>query len=197
MCTQNSSLKLICFTCFFIMFVDSIVLYQTIMQFFEIQRKSDPYVFQECYQPQVLMRIIFTCYAINAAGLCFVLTLALAFLQDHQIEQVAVKLFTYTYIVFGPVLLICCIYGILFIKGLMFECEPGRITGTVNFMDIFILMGCTVFSTMISMFFSMHKAVEMANQQLRDENSVFYRVFLKYLNFKRDRIRMENRRLLQ
>jgi len=137
------------------------------------------------------MRIIFTCYAINAAGLCFLLTLALAFLQDHQVESFAIKLFTYTYIVFGPVLLICSIYGIIFIKGLLFECEPQRITGTVNFMDIFILMGCTVFSSMISLFFSMHKAVEHANIALRDETSVFYRVFVKYLNYKRRVIRDE------
>ena len=156
MCTQNHSLKLICFTCLFIMVVDTIVLYQTVMQWFEIEKKADPVVFQECYKPQVIMRIIFTIYAINAAGLCFALTLALSFLTDQQIEQVAMRLFTYTYIIFGPVMMICCVYGIIFIKGLMFECEPNRITGTVNFMDVFILMGCCVFSTMITLFFSMH-----------------------------------------
>jgi hypothetical protein len=132
------------------------------------------------------MRIVFTCYAINAAALCFLLTLALAFLQEHQIEQVAMKLFTYTYLVFGPVLLICCIYGIIYIKGLMFECNPHKITYTVNFMDIFILFGCTMFSSTISLFFSMHKAVECANQSMRDENSVFYRMFYKYLRYRRE-----------
>lgn len=128
-----------------------------------------------------MMRIVFTCYAINAAALCFLLTLALAVLPDHHVETVAMKLFTYTYMVFGPVLLICCIWGVLYLKGLMFECQPTKITNTVNFMDVFILFGCTVFSSTISLFYSMHKAVEMANHQMRDENSVFYRLFSKYL----------------
>jgi len=44
---------------------------------------------------------------------------------------------------------------------------------------------------MISLFFSMHKAVEYANIALRDETSVFYRIFVKYLNYKRRVIREE------
>jgi hypothetical protein len=132
-----------------------------------------------------MMRIIFTCYAINAATLCFLLTLALAFFSDYFIERIAAKLFTYTYILFGPVLLICCLYGWIDITGLIYECEPMRITHTVNFMDVFILIGCTCFAFSISFLFSMHKIVEHANEALRDENSVFYRIFVFYLKHKR------------
>ena len=139
-----------------------------------------------------MMRIVFTSYAINAAALCFVLTSALAFLPDNLIENIAMKLFTYTYVVFGPVLMICCTYGLLWIKSLLYECEPSKISSTLNFMDVFILLGCTGFSSMITLFFSMHKAVEIANESLRDETSVFYRVFLKYLNYKRTQIRLRS-----
>jgi len=71
-----------------------------------------------------MMRIIFTCYAINAATLCFLLTFSLAFFSEMFIERIALSLFTYTYILFGPVLFICCTYGWIFIKGLLFECSP-------------------------------------------------------------------------
>lgn len=121
-----------------------------------------------------MMRVIFTCYAINAAALCFVLTLALSFFSDYFIERCAAKLFTYTYIIFGPVLLICCIYGWVYIKGLLFECQRDRITNSVNFMDVFILLGCTLFAGCITFLFSMHKSVEIANESLREEHSVFY-----------------------
>lgn len=120
MCSQNLPLKLICLTCFFIMVVDGIVLYQTIMQLDIIQQKVYYEVFSECYKPQIMMRIIFTCYAINAAALCFILTLALCYLSEDRIEWLAMKLFTYTYIIFGPVMMICCLYGFIFIKGLLF-----------------------------------------------------------------------------
>jgi hypothetical protein len=138
-----------------------------------------------------MMRIIFTCYAINAAALCFILTFALAFFSDYLIERCAAKLFTYTYILFGPVLLICCLYGWIDITGLIYECEPMRITHTINFMDVFILIGCTVFAFCISFLFSMHKIVEHANEALRDENSVFYRVFLFYLKHKRSQMQRQ------
>jgi hypothetical protein len=75
-----------------------------------------------------MMRVIFTCYAINAAALCFVLTMALAYLEDDMIEWIAGKLFTYTYIAFGPVLALCCIFGMIYIKGLLFQCTPTHIS---------------------------------------------------------------------
>ena len=113
-----------------------------------------------------MMRIIFTCYAINAALLCFLLTFSLAFFSDEMIETFAFKLFTYTYIVYGPVLLIFCIYGIIFFKAILYECDPNGITNSINFMDIFILSGCGIFSFVICIFFSMHKSVEFANKAL-------------------------------
>ena len=132
-----------------------------------------------------MMRIIFTCYAINAATLCFILTLALSFFSEHNIERIAAKLFTYTYIIFGPVLLICCIYGWAFVKGLLFECQRDTISNSVNFMDIFILIGCTIFAFAITFLFAMYKSVEIANEQLREENSVFYQLFISLLKRKR------------
>ena len=77
-----------------------------------------------------------------------------------MIERIAVALFTYTYISFGPLLLIFSIYGLVFIKGLMFQCELGRITHILNLMDVFIISSCLVFSALVTLFYSLHKAVE-------------------------------------
>lgn len=145
-----------------------------------------PHVYEECYKPQIMMRIIFTCYAINAAALCFFLTLALSCLSsDDLIEKVAMSLFTYTYVAFGPVLLICCFFGLAFMQGLSFQCELSHITTNLNLMDIFIVIGCTLFSALVTLFFSLHKVIDIAQSSLRDENSVFYRVFLGYLKYRR------------
>jgi hypothetical protein len=38
----------------------------------------------------------------------------------------------------------------------------------------------------------MHKSVEIANESLRDENSIFYRCFLAYLKYKRNLINRQN-----
>lgn len=132
------------------------------------------------------MRIVFTIYAVSAAALCFLLTTCLTFLtDDHLVENIAVKLFNLTYLLFGPLLLIYCLYGLLYIKGLMFECYPFMVSSNINFMDLFVLFACFMFSSMVTMFFSMHKAVEMAQTALTDETSVFYRCFMNYLKYKR------------
>ena len=58
-------------------------------------------------------------------------------------------------------------------------------------MDGFVLVGCTVFSGVITLMFSMHKAVEMAQEALRDETSVFYRLFVSYLGYRRRKLRQQ------
>ena len=82
MCTQQASLRLIALTCFFIMVVDSMVLYQTYEQWNDIKHKALPSVYDFCFKPQMTMRIVFTAYAINAAALCFVLTCSLTLLSE-------------------------------------------------------------------------------------------------------------------
>lgn len=52
-------------------------------------------------------------------------------------------------------------------------------------MDVFILVGCTVFSSIITLFYAMHHTVEKAQDALRDEKSVMYRIFLDYLGYRR------------
>ena len=51
MCTQNNSLKMIALTCFFIMLVDMMVLYQTILQWGELEWEATEAVFNSCYKP--------------------------------------------------------------------------------------------------------------------------------------------------
>jgi len=89
MCSQTASLKVIALTCLCIMCVDAAVLYQTILQWVRIKESTIPEVYETCFEPQLIMRVIFTGYAINAATLCFLLTLSLAFFSDQMVEQFA------------------------------------------------------------------------------------------------------------
>ena len=109
------------------------------------------------------MRMIFTGYAINAAALCFILTLALNFsTSDEFLERLASKLFIYTYITFGPLLLIFCTYGVFEIKGLVYTCELHQISSKINLLDAFIVVGCTIFSGVITLFLTLHTAIDNA-----------------------------------
>lgn len=144
------------------------------------------------------MRIIFTAYAINAAGLCFALTLGLSlFNEGESIEKLAMRLFHYTYIAFGPVLfLLCCAFGLPNIAGLVYRCELTRINREqVNTMDIMIVFGCTIFSGVITLMYSLGRVIDDFKQGLRDEKSVFYRVYRGLLIAKMDSLRRREDRL--
>ena len=103
------------------------------------------------------MRLIFTAYAINAALICFLLTVVLAWggNDEEAIERSMCKLFSYTYVIFGPGLMIVSGVGLYNIKSLAFECNLTYIDRSqVNTMDIFIVVGAALFSTLITLFYS-------------------------------------------
>ena len=195
--TENCSLKLISLTCLVIMTVDSFVLHQTVQQYWGYQAVAYPGVFDACFKPQLLMRITFTCYAINAALICFLLTLALAFSRDdHLLESTLGRLFSYTYICFGPVLLLISGFGLYNIKGLAFECQMTYVDREqLNMMDVLIVVGSTVFACLITLFYSVQQAIEAAENALRNEKSVIYRIFLHLLKYQRRSVL--NQRLVQ
>lgn len=69
------------------------------------------------------MRIVFECYSIYSAVLCVVLTGALAInISDDKIEWLAQKIVNVSFMLYGPVLITICIYGIQDIKGLSRVC---------------------------------------------------------------------------
>jgi len=70
------------------------------------------------------MRIIFTAYAINSASVCFLLTMALMVCDEYSewFDKIVNFIADYMYIVFGPVLLVFCLFGIGSIRELAHEC---------------------------------------------------------------------------
>jgi hypothetical protein len=154
MCSQDGSLKLIAFTSFLIMMVDVIVLFQTLSQWGDIEKHAQPDVFHSCYNPQILMRVIFTLYSINSAFICTLLTTIVASLSEDRFERLVPMLLRYTYATFGPLLLITCFIGYLNFNALLYECELNMVTSNVNYMDIFLIILCTLFSLMITTLYS-------------------------------------------
>ena len=69
------------------------------------------------------MRIVFECYAIFSALVCTLLTSVLAFgLPDDKIEWVARKVINVSFLLYGPVLVVLCSYGVLDIRSLSKVC---------------------------------------------------------------------------
>ena len=64
----------------------------------------------------------------------------------------------------------------------------NRISSKLNLLDAFIVLGCTIFSAIITLFLTLHSALDNAQLSLRDEKSIFYRLYMKLLKFKRIRM---------
>ena len=71
------------------------------------------------------MRMVFTGYAINSASVCFLLTVALMVCDEYSdaFENVVNWIVDYMYIVFGPVLLCFCMFGLLSFPAISHGCS--------------------------------------------------------------------------
>ena len=109
--TSDFSLKLIAASCLLIVVTDSLVLQEIIEKARSLMQISEPQMFVTCFEPQVEMRIIFTLFAINAAGICFFITTALMIFDEYSqtFEDFLDWIFEYLYFIFGPVMLTLCI----------------------------------------------------------------------------------------
>ena len=115
MCSSDFSLKLIAAACLLIMITDSFVMQQIVEKQNMIHLTSEPEIYQECYKPQIRMRIIFTGYAILSAAVCFVLTRALMVCEEFSdwFDKIVHYIAEFMYLAFGPILFTFCLFGIL------------------------------------------------------------------------------------
>ena len=110
-------------------------------------------------------------------------------------ERVVNGIIDYMYIVFGPVLFIFCMFGLVTLPGLSASCT--EISGDhFNMMDVFILVMCTALSGLIVFIYSLQRTNTLAEKDLANEHSVFYQVFISYLRKSRAKYHEERRRRL-
>ena len=98
------------------------------------------------------MRIVFECYAIYSAIICTALTSVLALgLDDDKIEWVARKVINISFLLYGPVLVVLCCYGITESKALSKVCTlQGISKDHTNYVTVFVLVACLVFALGVS-----------------------------------------------
>ena len=75
------------------------------------------------------MRIVFTLYAINSAGICFALTVGLMIWDEVSdgFDRFLSYIVEYMFIVFGPVLIVLCSIGLAQISGISNGCGYDKI----------------------------------------------------------------------
>lgn len=151
MCYAEFSLKLIAAACALIIATDLFVLQTLIEKQDIIEMTTSPDLYDNCFKPQMRMRIIFTGYSINSAVVTLILTLGLIFCDEvsDSFDRLINYMADYMYIVFGPVLFTFCCFGIFNLPALERECLPNGIGNRVNFMDLIILLICTCLSLLI------------------------------------------------
>ena len=123
------------------------------------------------------MRLVFESYAIYSALICCALTtvLALNFGDDH-IEFVAKKVINFTFLIYGPVMFTLCMYGLKDIEALSCICTVHGISEHANYISVFVLFSCILFSVGVTFTLAMEETLDMSNLAFRDENSILYRI---------------------
>lgn len=197
MCSSDFSLKLIAGACMLIIVTDSFVLQQIMDKENIIHMTSDPEVYQQCYKPQIRMRIIFTAYAILSSCICLILTTAVMVCDESSqwFDRIVNWVAEFMYLAFGPVLFTFCIFGLYSAPQLAHECHPTYVTDNLNLMDITILLICTGLSFSIVFIYALQYTNRIAEKELGDEHTAFYQLFSTYLSRQRHRYHEEKRRL--
>jgi hypothetical protein len=163
---------------FMILAVDFKILEKMFEEFFKVSFYLPQDVYEGCYKPQAEMRIVFECYAIYSAVLCTILTGVLAVgASDDTVEWVALKIVNISFIIYGPMMTTICLYGFYIIKGLSTVCTINGISKhTTNYVSIFVLGICFLFSISCTFTMVMEKTFDMARSIGMNENSVLYRI---------------------
>ena len=127
------------------------------------------------------MRIVFECYAIYSALICTVLTLALALgFDDNKLELVARKIINISFLIYGPVMTTICMYGVSDVKSLARICTLNGISSNTNYVSLFVLFSCFVFSMFVSFTMAMERTMDMAQAGFTNEHSVIYKLTAMY-----------------
>ena len=125
MCSSDFSLKLIAAACVLIMITDSFVMQQILEKQNLLHLTTDNEIYEDCYKPQIRMRVVFTGYAILSAAVCFVLTMALMCCDEFSevFDKIVHAIAEFMYVAFGPILLTFCLFGCFSIPQLAHECH--------------------------------------------------------------------------
>jgi hypothetical protein len=147
-----------------ILAVDVKILQKMFEEFFTVSFYLPKDVYDGCYKPQAEMRIVFECYAIYSAVLCNILTGVLAVgASDDTVEWVAMKIVNISFIIYGPVMTTLCMYGLSNTKGLATVCTiKGISKQNTNYISLFVLACCFLFSISVSFTMVMEKTFDMA-----------------------------------
>lgn len=130
------------------------------------------------------MRIVFECYAIYSALICTLLTLILALgFTDYYLEKVARKVINVSFLLYGPVLMTICLYGFTDIKALARICTLHGISKNTNFVSLFVLFSCFIFSICASFTIAMESSLDVANSAFTNEGSIMFRLTAYYFQF--------------
>ena len=118
---------------------------------------STPDAFEGCYKPQIRMRMIFTGYSINSAVVTLILTMGLIVCDEMSMvfDRLIWIVAEYMYIVFGPVLLTFCGFGLVNLAALASECTPDGRGPRLNMMDLAILSICITLSCLITFIYAL------------------------------------------
>ena len=134
------------------------------------------------------MRLIYTAYAINAAIVCFLLTLALILYEEHshRFNFVLNCITDYMFILFGPVLFCFCIIGFTCLPGLAQDCKPDHIGQITHPSDVAVLFICSIVSFCVLFLYAAQITGKLSNQELADEHSITYLAFASCLKRGKD-----------
>ena len=114
-----------------VIFIDSGLIRRNLLVYEDIKPFVTAKALEECFKPQIVMRVIFSFYGINVSVILILVTLVSSCISGarHPVwhQRILKGVFFYSYLVFGPVLACLCIIALsAYSDSLLFVCDPVK-----------------------------------------------------------------------
>ena len=143
-----------------VIFIDSGLIRRNLLIYEDIKPFVSAKALEECFKPQIVMRVIFSFYGINVSIILILVTLVSSCISNARhprLHQGILKtVFFYSYMMFGPTLVCLCMVALsAYSDSLLFVCDPikgkdlHKEVHYQNLVQISIALGISLCTTFI------------------------------------------------
>ena len=183
--SYSLTLKIICFLSIAFVLLDLVQIYYLISSIPTYYEKLPLEAFNSCIRYQTITDIFFAIFGIMTGASATVLSLGMIYDTDYFTSVIFDAYLHYNYILFGPFLLVICCFGFYFFDSIAYTCDSNNYNiRYVNFTTVMCLLFSLSFSLIITIVFSVVRAIESFMKSVRfeiDGNYLLGKAFWYYV----------------
>jgi hypothetical protein len=147
-------------------------------------------IFVDCFQWDLIIKTVFSCFSLLAALSSFVLTGILILNSQYIIAKFLTTYLYFNYIIFGPYMFTFCLLAMCNWEKVAFTCDKETMEKSPSTSNIVSIVGCFCFSAFLIIIVILYKALNTYMDSISDHpngstllKKVFWKTVLGYNHY--------------